>query len=279
MSGARFAGTDAMSIFLDGVLERRVDSREYRVATGHEELDAVLAGGLRAGTVSVVAGIPGVGTSMFCLGIVRHAALVDGLCSLVIAPDATETEIFTRILSAEAKIPINHLRSGVATPDDLVKAQRRKSALVDAPLLVSANWQRQATTEAVLASIEEPLPQGVRVVFVDGTHQSEPCARDLVRGLKSLAQRTQAAILVASKVVMPDHRRGDWPCVEDLREYRSTADLFDLILSLHRPDLHDPECTRPGEADVDILKHRYGPTRRLTLAFQGHYARFVDMTS
>ena len=268
-----------MSKFLDSVLERRADFRDRTIATGHGELDETLAGGLRAGSVSLVAGIPGIGTSMFCLGIARRAALADGLPTVVIAPDATEKEIFARILSAEARIPINHLRSGSITPDDVVKAQRKQAALVEAPLLVNANWYRPATTEAVVASVEGWIPHGVQFVVVDGTYQAEPFTRDLVRGLRSIAQRSQASILVASKVVMPDERRADWPVIEDLMEYRSTADLFDLVLSLHRPDMHEPESIRPGEADIDILKHRYGPTRRLTVAFQGHYARFVDMAS
>jgi len=28
-----------------------------------------------------------------------------------------------------------------------------------------------------------------------------------------------------------------------------------------------------------VAKHRNGPTRQLTVAFQGHYSRFVDMAS
>ncbi len=33
----------------------------------------------------------------------------------------------------------------------------------------------------------------------------------------------------------------------------------------------------PGEADIIVAKHRNGPTRDITVAFQGHYSRFVDM--
>ena len=31
------------------------------------------------------------------------------------------------------------------------------------------------------------------------------------------------------------------------------------------------------EADVLVVKHRNGPTKDLTLGFQGHYARFANM--
>lgn len=56
------------------------------------------------------------------------------------------------------------------------------------------------------------------------------------------------------------------------------ADLADLVLLVHRKDVHDHSSLRPGEADLEVAKHRYGPTRSLVLAFQGHYARFVELT-
>ncbi|MGA0945273.1 MAG: DnaB-like helicase C-terminal domain-containing protein, partial [Candidatus Nanopelagicales bacterium] len=34
---------------------------------------------------------------------------------------------------------------------------------------------------------------------------------------------------------------------------------------------------RAGEADFIVAKHRNGPTSTITVAFQGHYSRFVDM--
>ncbi len=51
----------------------------------------------------------------------------------------------------------------------------------------------------------------------------------------------------------------------------------DMVILLHREDVYEKESTRPGEADLLVVKHRNGPTRDLTVAFQGHYSRFVDM--
>ena len=50
-----------------------------------------------------------------------------------------------------------------------------------------------------------------------------------------------------------------------------------MVILLHREDVYEKESTRPGEADIIVAKHRNGPTRDLTVAFQGHYSRFVDM--
>ena len=51
----------------------------------------------------------------------------------------------------------------------------------------------------------------------------------------------------------------------------------DLVLLIHREDFYEPESPRAGEADLRVVKHRNGPTGTVTVAFQGHYSRFVDM--
>jgi replicative DNA helicase len=51
----------------------------------------------------------------------------------------------------------------------------------------------------------------------------------------------------------------------------------DLVILLHREDAYERESPRAGEADLIVAKHRNGPTATVTVAFQGHYSRFVDM--
>jgi replicative DNA helicase len=51
----------------------------------------------------------------------------------------------------------------------------------------------------------------------------------------------------------------------------------DVVILLHREDAYEKESPRAGEADLIIAKHRNGPTATVTVAFQGHYSRFVDM--
>ena len=51
----------------------------------------------------------------------------------------------------------------------------------------------------------------------------------------------------------------------------------DVVILLHREDFYEPESARAGEADLIVAKHRNGPTATVTVAFQGHYSRFVDM--
>jgi replicative DNA helicase len=52
----------------------------------------------------------------------------------------------------------------------------------------------------------------------------------------------------------------------------------DMVVLLHREDFYERESPRAGEADLIVAKNRNGPTRTVTVAFQGHYSRFVDMS-
>ncbi|MGH3308398.1 MAG: LAGLIDADG family homing endonuclease, partial [Nocardioides sp.] len=65
--------------------------------------------------------------------------------------------------------------------------------------------------------------------------------------------------------------------VEGIAAHNSLEQDADMVILLHRDDVYERESTRPGEADLIVAKHRNGPTRDITVAFQGHYSRFVDM--
>lgn len=62
-----------------------------------------------------------------------------------------------------------------------------------------------------------------------------------------------------------------------LAVHNSIEQDADMVILLHREDAYEKESPRAGEADLIVAKHRNGPTDTITVAFQGHYSRFVDM--
>ena len=64
---------------------------------------------------------------------------------------------------------------------------------------------------------------------------------------------------------------------DGLLSHNSIEQDSDVVILLHREDLYERESPRAGEADLIVAKHRNGPTMTVTVAFQGHYSRFVDM--
>ncbi len=242
--------------------------------TGFGDLDETLGGGLRRGQLTVVAGLPGVGPSVLALGLARAAALRHGLPTLFMAPDSSQREILCRVVAAEAAVPVSHVRAGRVAAGDTEKLRRFQSRVHEAPLILSAGWLAPAPVP--LDEAVGDYARTVGVAVVDAT----PDDADVVRSLKIVAQRFDIVLVVTVKtgLVHPPLDRTVRPRLADLRGPANLAELADLVIALHRDDMFDPRSKRPGEADLEILKHRYGPTRELPpVAFQGHYARFVEI--
>ena len=51
------------------------------------------------------------------------------------------------------------------------------------------------------------------------------------------------------------------------------------MILIHREDMYEKESPRAGEADLIVDKHRAGPQSTVTVVFQGHYSRFMDMAA
>ncbi len=102
----------------------------------------------------------------------------------------------------------------------------------------------------------------------------------LSRGLK-LIQREFGIPLVAMAQLNrgPEQRTAKRPVMSDLRESGQIEADADNIWLLHREDVADKSSDRAGEIDFIVAKQRNGPTGTVTLAFQGHYARCVDMVA
>jgi replicative DNA helicase len=101
---------------------------------------------------------------------------------------------------------------------------------------------------------------------------------EMSRSLKLLAKELEVPVIAVSQLNRgPEQRTDKRPMLSDLRESGSIEQDADMVILLHREDAYERESPRAGEADLVVAKHRNGPTANVTVAFQGHYSRFVDM--
>jgi replicative DNA helicase len=56
------------------------------------------------------------------------------------------------------------------------------------------------------------------------------------------------------------------------------ARVADVILEVRTRRLRPRYRSQVGEADLHLLRNRHGRTTTAAVAFQGHYARFADVT-
>ena len=279
-----------LSDIMDGVLDEieAIGNREaglYGVPTGFADLDE-LTNGLHAGQMIIVAARPAVGKSTLALDLCRAASIHNNLTSVFFSLEMTRSEITMRLLSAEAKVPLNHIRNGQLSEDDWTKLARKMGEVSSAPVFIDDS-PNMTMMEIRAKARRLKQRHDLRLVVIDYmqlmTSGKKVESRQLEvsefsRQIKLLAKELEVPIIALSQLNRgPEQRSDKRPMLSDLRESGSLEQDADMVVLLHREDLYERESARPGEADLIVAKHRNGPTRDITVAFQGHYSRFVDM--
>ncbi len=279
-----------LSEIMDGVLDEieAIGNREaglYGVPTGFADLDD-LTNGLHSGQMIIVAARPAVGKSTLALDLCRAASIHNNLTSVFFSLEMTRSEITMRLLSAEAKVPLNHIRNGQLSEDDWTKLARKMGEISSAPVFIDDS-PNMTMMEIRAKARRLKQRHDLRLVVIDYmqlmTSGKKVESRQLEvsefsRQIKLLAKELEVPIIALSQLNRgPEQRSDKRPMLSDLRESGSLEQDADMVVLLHREDLYERESTRPGEADLIVAKHRNGPTRDITVAFQGHYSRFVDM--
>jgi replicative DNA helicase len=222
------------------------------------------------------------------LDFARAASIKNGLTSVIFSLEMSRMEITMRLLSAEARVSLQNIRTGRLTDDDWARLARRMGEVAEAPLFIDDS--PHLTMMEIRAKARRLKQRNeLRLVILDylqlmsspkkvESRQQE--VSEISRSLKLLAKELDVPVVAISQLNRASEQRADKrPQVSDLRESGSLEQDADAVILLYREDTVEKESARAGEADLIIAKHRNGPTGTVTVAFQGHYSRFVDMAN
>jgi replicative DNA helicase len=222
------------------------------------------------------------------LDIARSAAIKNNLTTCVFSLEMSRNEITMRLLSAEARVPLHHMRTGKLTDDDWTRLARRMGEVSNAPLFIDDS-PNMSMMEIRAKCRRLKQRHGLRLVVIDYLQLMQSGKRvesrqqevsEFSRALKLLAKELEVPVVAISQLNRASEQRTDKkPMMSDLRESGSIEQDADMVVLLHREELYERESPRAGEADFIVAKHRNGPTATITVAFQGHYSRFVDMAA
>ena len=254
------------------------------IKTGFKDLDA-LTHGFHPGNMIVLAARPAVGKSTLGLDIARYASIHKGDTSVIFSLEMSRSEITMRMLSAEARVPLNNIRSGSLSDDEWARMARRMGEISEAPLFIddspnlslmeirakARRLKQRHNLKLIVIDYLQLMTSGKRVE----NRQQE--VSEFSRQLKLLAKELNVPVVAISQLNRsPEQRSDKKPMLSDLRESGSIEQDADVVILLHRDDLYDQQA-RSGEADLIVAKHRNGPTRTITVSAQLHFARFTDM--
>jgi replicative DNA helicase len=255
------------------------------VPTGFADLDR-LTNGLHPGQMIIIAARPAIGKSTLAIDIARAASIKNGQTSVVFSLEMGRNEITMRLLAAEARVHLQKLRNGNLGDDDWQKLAKVMGKVSEAPLFIddspnmslmeirakARRLKQRHDLKLIVIDYLQLMTSGKRVE----SRQQE--VSEFSRALKLLAKELEVPVIALSQLNRgPEQRQDKQPAMSDLRESGSIEQDADMVILLHREDAYEKESPRAGEADLIVAKHRNGPTDTITVAFQGHYSRFVDM--
>jgi replicative DNA helicase len=253
------------------------------IKSGFKDLDN-LTNGFHAGNMIVLAARPAVGKSTLGLDIARAASIRDGNTSVIFSLEMSRSEITMRMLSAEARVPLNNIRSGNLTDDEWGRLAKRMGEISNAPLFIddspnlslmeirakARRLKQRHDLKLIIIDYLQLMTSGKRVE----NRQQE--VSEFSRNLKLLAKELDVPVIAISQLNRsPEQRSDKKPMLSDLRESGSIEQDADVVILLHREDMYSD--VRSGEADLHVAKHRNGPTKTITVSAQLHFSRFVDM--
>jgi len=198
----------------------------------------------------------------------------------------TRQEIMLRLIASEGRVPLHVLLHRRMEAEHWERAMAVRDTICAAPLVIDdAPETTLPHIRSRLRGMRRDAEPGLLCVdyigLLTATARAENRQTEVAafsRDLKKIAGEFHIPVVIAAQLNrMPEHRSDKVPQISDLRESGSIENDSSVVILMYREDLHEPHSPRAGEIDFIVGKNRHGPRCTVTEAFQGHYARIVDM--
>ncbi len=236
------------------------DGEMVGVPTGFAELDA-LTNGLHPGQLVILAARPALGKSTLGLDICRNASIKHGITSVIFSLEMSRNEIVMRLLSAEAQVSLQHMRSGTMTEADWAKMANKMGVVSEAPLFIddSPNMtlmeirakcrrlKQRHNLKLVVVDYLQLMTSGKRVE----SRQQE--VSEFSRSLKLLAKELEVPVIAISQLNRgPEQRQDKRPMLSDLRESGCLSASTRIIRADTGAEVTMGELFESGERNIPV---------------------------
>ncbi|MBC5581993.1 replicative DNA helicase [Anaerofilum sp. BX8] len=261
------------------------------IPTGFTYLDKMLTG-LGRSDLIILAARPGMGKTSFALNIATNVAKKQKIPVALFSLEMTKDQLTSRILSSEAAIDSQKLRTGTLSGQDWVDLAQASDILAQAPIYMDDT--SAITVPEIKAKVrrlnQDPARPDVGLVVIDYLQLMNSGKRtdsrvqeisDITRNLKIMAKELNVPIICLSQLSRNTERssnRDHRPMLSDLRDSGSIEQDADSVLFLYREAYYDTEGqSDTSTAECIVAKNRHGEVGTVSLGWDGAHTRFMNI--
>lgn len=253
--------------YVDKVEERRANpGKEYDLQTGFVDIDRLI-GGLRPGTLNVLAAKPGLGKTSLALQMAWNAAFHDNKTVAFCSLEMLDEQLVARLASHFTKINIRKMETGNVAEHEMGYLRGALFAAENISMHIDDEGD-QTTADMMSRARNLAVRNTPDLIVVDYLQMAKPkrktesTAYDLDAvsyGLVEMAKRFNCPVLAVAALKRSDNER---PRMNELRASGGIEYAAHLIMLMHRA-----ENDETGLTEVNIAKNRSGPTGLINLQF------------
>lgn len=282
---------ERLTLMPKDVARALTDHLEYRfnlngkrsgIETGFCKLDYLLDG-LQFAEMTILAARPGMGKTALACNIVDKVCLVGKIPTLLLSLEMTAAALSRRLLSANARIPMQRLKSGAFIESDLPKIAAFNALMCQSPIYIRESFGGMSASEAASLIRRGANRKGVKLVVLDylqklkSDHKQEKRTYEIAEAsgvlLDAIKQTGVAFLCLAQLNRESEKDKGRRPRLNDLADSGQIERDADNVLLLDR------NRAEPFRASLIIAKQRDGETGIVPLHFNGEFCQFSEETN
>jgi replicative DNA helicase len=259
------------------------------IPSGIGDLDKMITG-LNKSDLIILGARPGMGKTSFALNIARNVAVNAGKTVCFFSLEMTRDQLAQRMLSSEAGIKSEKLRTGELDADEWTRLAQAGDNLS------KANIYFDETSAITVPEMKAKLRRMKKVdlVIIDylglmksakATENRVQEVSEITRNLKIMAKELKVPVIACAQLSRGTETKGKShkPALSDLRESGSIEQDADIVLFLYRDTYYDSEKaddedrSDPNKAECIVAKNRHGEIGTIDMHWDGQFTRFTSV--
>lgn len=258
------------------------------VYTGFSMLDNAI-GGLRPGSLIIVAARPAMGKSAFVINIATNAAINYGTHVAFFSLEMSKTEIGNRILASRSSVSTYALQNADIKEKDWDDIGNAMAILSPIPFVID-DRSGINTIEMMAKCRQLKNENKLGLIIIDylqlmssagnrnsGNRQQE--ISEISRSLKIMAKELEVPIIALSQLSRgAEYREDRRPLLADLRDSGAIEQDADMVMFLYRDKYYESgEKPEIEDAEIIIAKNRQGATRTVMVKWNAKKTLFYEL--